>query len=166
MNDPETDLRHRYQGIPLDEIEDEDERSLVKSLRDLRAIADSKWNVYRYLDLSTSFLPEGEQKDVAAEGARDGRGRDAGDMPRVISHYYGWWVNVPDGESQGEEGEALRRQRWPALHACIEVARSRGCNWINFDGAASDSDPELRTYEDFDASSIEADPMQAQRRGQ
>jgi hypothetical protein len=126
---------------------------------------DAKFNVYRYLDLSTGFLPETERVDLASEGTRDGRGREFGDMPRVISHHYGWWVNVPDLESQGAEGEAIRRQRWPALQACIEVARDRGCNWINFDADASDYDLELPYYEDFDASSIEADPMQAQRRG-
>lgn len=120
-------------------------------------------NTFRYLDLSTAFIPEREREGLAAEGARDGRGRNWTDLPRVINHYYGWWVNVPEAE-EGRDDE--RFTDFPALRACIEAARKRGCNWINFDADASDDDPELQVYEDFDASSVEADPMQAQRRGQ
>lgn len=121
-------------------------------------------NVHHYLDLSTAFLPDNEAMALSVEGALDGRGRESGDMPRVINHHYGWWVNVPT-EDIDPEGEESRRQKWPALQACIEVARRRGCWWINFDADASTDDPELRICEDEDASSIEADPMQAQRRG-
>lgn len=103
---------------------------------------DKKFNVHHYLDLSTAFLPDAELLALGTEGALDGRGRESGDMPRVISHHYGWWVNVPS-EEVDPEGEESRRQRSPALQACIEVARDRGCSWINFDADASDYDPEL-----------------------
>src|SRR4051812_34354931 len=123
------------------------------------------WNIQRYLDLSTSFLPQTERDALEEQGRadqRDDRERDLG-LPRVVNHYYGWWVNVPSPPDLIRE-ERLK-EYFPALFTCIQVARDRRCNWINFDADASDVDPELPFFEDFDASSIEADPMQAQRRG-
>lgn len=127
---------------------------------------DEDQNVHRYLDLSTGFLSQPERDALEEQGRADqsdDRRRDL-DLPRVVNHYYGWWVNVP--APPDSIGEDHLGERFPALLACIRVARKRGCNWINFDADASDDDPELQIREDLDASSIEADPMQAQGRGQ
>ena len=97
--------------------------------------------VLKYLDLSTSHLTMEECDELG----------DLDHSPRVVSHDYCAWVNVPDVESApewapgGESAEVLRSSR-PNLAACIDRARALGCTWINFDQDA-DTDPELPTFD-------------------
>lgn len=97
--------------------------------------------VLRYLDLSTSHLTEAECDELGGVYIMG----DLDQSPRVVSHDYGAWVNVPDVDSApewapgGKAEEALKASR-PNLAACIVRARELDCTWINFDQAANNDE--------------------------
>jgi hypothetical protein len=99
--------------------------------------------VYRYLDLSTSHLTEREAEELGFPFSFG----DLDHSPRVVSHEYGAWVNVPeaDGSWTLKDNAALHKTR-PNLAACIARARVLDCNWINFD-ADAEQDSDLPTFE-------------------
>ena len=81
--------------------------------------------VLKYLDLSTAHLPGNERTALQAGDLLDN------DWPRVITHTYGWWVNVPsDAEVYDFADQA------PALAAIIDHARCLDCTWVNLDADA------------------------------
>ena len=90
--------------------------------------------VYKYLDLSTSHLPETEMRSIdetSADSLLCGS--------RVIPHNYGAWVHVPEKNAESFDDDEERALGYPNLHACIEYARKYEATWINFD---SDGDVE------------------------
>ena len=95
-------------------------------------MTDLKPPLFIYADLSTGHLPYQEMQTLT----------DA--PPRVLTHEYGAWVNVPaDFEDDDHEDYW---EDFPALRKVIEWARKQGANWINFD-ADGDTVDDLPTWE-------------------
>jgi hypothetical protein len=86
-------------------------------------------SVLKYLDLSTAHLPEGERTALQAGELLDN------DWPRVITHEYGWWVNVPSDPVAYDFSDQA-----PALAQIIKHARELDCEWVNIDRDADTID--------------------------
>lgn len=91
--------------------------------------------VHQFLDASTGHLPEAERAGLESGELLDNK------TPRVITHTYGWWVNVPDEIDEDDFADA------PALLAAVRFAANLGCWWINFDADAAHVDG-LTLYEE------------------
>jgi hypothetical protein len=96
-------------------------------------------SVYKYLDLSTSHLTEAEMDAVSERLAAIDEA-----TPRVITHEYGAWVNVPElvtsDDMREDRVESLDElaKTCPNLAACLQLARQIDCKWINFDQDAEE----------------------------
>jgi len=86
-------------------------------------------SVLKYLDLSTAHLPAGERTALQAGELLDN------DWPRVITHEYGWSVNVPSDPVAYDFSDQA-----PALAQIIAHARAQDCAWVNLDRDADTID--------------------------
>jgi hypothetical protein len=100
--------------------------------------------IYSYLDLSTAHLRE---EEMAAVKANLPDLDDSG--PRIIDHEYGAWVNVPEDILGREDYHAALAEAYPNLHNVLVYAKTKGCNWVNFDQDAEIEQPTwpLPTFE-------------------
>lgn len=92
---------------------------------------------YLYLDASTAHLPQSERDLLENAGRREERGLPPDNLPRIISHRYGWWVHV-NLESDFEDERDYTDL--PAFAALVAHAQSLGCGWINVDADADQID--------------------------
>lgn len=88
-----------------------DEQSALRNKRTM--------NVHRYLDLSTSHLPQALLEDLNGIDGLIAR-----------KHPYGFWLHVPDDIDQQVDAYDLPDK----VVAILRHARSLDCDWINLDG--------------------------------
>ena len=104
-------------------------------------------SIEKFLDLSTAYMTEKDSTRLR-EAGKGRKKTPTTNLPRIINHEYGFWVNVQqDPEVFVDQAAALVDAGFSAAFIKVIVhARKKGCWWINFD---QDGPTDLKGFRRF-----------------